>query len=112
MSSFPRRSPRVTCTLPAHWKRHRQRITGDVLVCNEHGMFIQTEHEADIGYLIDVTVEMPSGPISFTAVPRYVGDAGDGRGHGIGVEVHVMEYGDRARWSAHYRRQLARARPR
>ena len=48
---------------------------------------------------------MPWGPISCTAVPRFVGAGPDGLG--IGVELHVMERADRLLWNAHYRKALA-----
>jgi hypothetical protein len=65
-------------------------------------MFIATEHEVDVGFLMDLTIVMPWGPISCTAVPRYVGESPNGPG--IGVELHVMDRGDRELWNQHYRR--------
>jgi hypothetical protein len=65
-------------------------------------MFIATEHHVDVGFLLDLTIVMPWGAISCTAVPRFVGDTD--HGHGVGVELHVMDRGDRAMWNAHYRR--------
>jgi len=38
---------------------------------------------------MDLTIELPTGPISATAIPRYVGDKPNG--HVIGVELHVMQ---------------------
>lgn len=76
-------------------------MTGQVRRCNAHGMFIETPHDAAVGYMMDLTIEMPWGPIACTAVPRFVGDTADGRG--IGIEFHVMDHGDRVRWNAYYR---------
>jgi len=101
MSTPPRRSPRVACALPVHWRRYRTQLTGEVRCCNVHGMFIATDHDVPLGYLIDLTIELPTGPISATAIPRYVGDKPDG--HGIGVELHVMDSSDRELWSSFYR---------
>jgi len=70
-------------------------------------MFIATYAEADIGYLIELRIDMPYGAVSCTAVPRFVGDTP--HGHGIGVELHVMDRGDRELWNVYYRRQLAEA---
>ena len=105
MPSPPRRSPRVECALPVYWSRFRSSMSGEVVRCNVHGMFIHTQHHADVGYLLDLTIVMPWGPISCTAVPKFVGETPDG--HGIGVELHVMDRGDRAMWHLHYRRLLS-----
>jgi hypothetical protein len=86
-------------------------VSGEVRLCNVHGMFIATPAEADpdwvadLGFLIDLTVEMPWGPMSCTAVPRFLGETPSGKG--IGVELHVMDRGDRELWNAFYRRALA-----
>jgi hypothetical protein len=101
----PRRSPRVECAMPVYWSRWRNQLSGEVRRCNVHGMFITTPHDADVGFLMDLTIVMPWGAISCTAVPRFVGLTPEGRG--LGVELHVMDRGDRALWSAHYRRALA-----
>jgi len=105
MAPFPRRSPRVECSIPVRWTRRRQPATGEIRCCNIDGMFIATPHEADVGFILDLTIEMPWGPISCTAVPRFIGETANGRG--IGVELHVMDRGDRELWNAHYRRALA-----
>jgi len=85
-------------------------MTGEVRRCNAHGMFIETPHEAPVGYVMDLTIVMPWGEITCTAVPRFVGDAPDGRG--MGVELHVMGRGDREMWNAYYRRALEAQRDR
>lgn len=105
MTNLPRRSPRVACAMPARWTRRRQELSGEVKRCNLHGMFIETGAEVELGFMIDLTIEMPWGPMSCTAVPRYVGVNENLRG--IGVELHVMDRGDRELWAAHYRRVLA-----
>ena len=105
MATYPRRSPRVACAMPATWTRRRRPVVGEIKLCNLHGMFIATPVEAEVGFLIDLTVEMPWGPMSCTGVSRFVGETAIG--HGIGVELHVMDRGDRELWNAHYRRTLA-----
>jgi hypothetical protein len=91
--------------MPVRWTRRRRPVTGEVKLCNMHGMFIETPVEVEVGFLLDLTIEMPWGPMSCTAVPRFVGETPNGRG--IGVELHVMDRGDRELWNAHYRRVLA-----
>lgn len=92
--------------MPVHWAKRRTRLSGEVRRCNVHGMFIVTEHDASVGYLMDLTIETPWGPISCTAVPKFVGETPQGRG--IGVELHVMASGDREMWNAYYRRVSGR----
>lgn len=91
--------------MPVHWTRRRRPVKGEVKLCNMHGMFIETPAEAELGFIIDMTIEMPWGPMSCTAVPRFIGETENGRG--IGVELHVMDRGDRELWNAYYRRVLA-----
>lgn len=80
-------------------------MSGDVRRCNFHGMFIKTPHDAPVGYMMELNLIMPWGEIACTAVPRFVGDCRDG--HGMGVELHVMDRGDREMWNQYYRRVLA-----
>jgi hypothetical protein len=90
--------------MPVYWSRWRTPMSGEARLCNVHGLFIATSADADLGFLMDVTIVMPTGPIQCTAVPRFVGDSPNGRG--IGLELHVMDPGDRAKWNAFYRRTL------
>jgi hypothetical protein len=105
MATAPRRSQRIVCAIPVRWTRRRKAMSGAVRNCSLHGMFIETSADAEVGFLLDLTLDMPWGPISCTAVPRFVGETRNGRG--IGVELHVMDRGDRELWNAHYRRVLA-----
>ncbi len=88
--------------MPVYWTKRRTKLTGEVKQCNVHGMFIVTPHDAQVGYMMDLTIVTPWGPISCTAVPRFVGETPHGQG--IGVELHVMDSGDREMWHKHYRR--------
>lgn len=103
----PRRSPRVECVLPVYWTRWKRKLTGEVRRVNAHGMFVRTPHEMPVGFMMEINLVMPWGEISCTAVPRFVGEGPDGRG--IGIELHVMDLGDRDRWSSFYRRLLERS---
>lgn len=105
MAIHPRRSPRIECALPVHWTRWKTRLSGDARRCNAHGLFVATPHDAQVGYMMDLTIVMPWGELSCTAVPRFIGESPDGRG--IGIEFHVMDRGDREMWHAYYRRATA-----
>jgi hypothetical protein len=102
-----RRSLRVECVMPVTWVRRRhQNQVGQVTRCNLHGMFIESPHHVDLNYVVDLTIAMPWGPMSCIVVPRFCGDSLEGRG--LGVELHVMDAGDRELWNHHYRRILER----
>lgn len=105
----PRRSPRVECVLPVYWSRWKVRQEGETRRCNVHGVFIHTPHDAPIGFMMDLVIVMPWGELTCTAVPRFAGVTPHGRG--LGIEFHVMDRGDRDRWTAHYRRVLAEREP-
>jgi hypothetical protein len=100
----PRRSPRIECDAGAYWIRWRTRFEGQVRRCNAHGMFISTPHDANVGFMMDLNIVLPARVISCTAIPRFVGDSPDG--HGIGIELHVVDPSDRAYWHAFYRETL------
>lgn len=93
--------------MPVHWAKRQTRLSGEVRRCNVHGMFIVTAHDASLGFLMDLMIEAPWGQVSCTAVPRFVGETPQGRG--IGVELHVMDSGDRELWNAHHRRLSGRS---
>jgi hypothetical protein len=82
-------------------------MSGDVRRCNVHGMFIKTEHEAPVGFVLGINIVMPWGEIACTAVPRFFGDTPDGRG--MGLEFHLMDPADRQMWNTYYRKTLERA---
>lgn len=105
MTSAHRRSLRVDCSLPVRWvfRRHQPRA-GHVTLCNLHGMFIATSFEVDVNYILDVTIQMPWGPLSAIVVPKFCGHGLEG--HGLGVELRVIDPGDRELWNHHYRRIL------
>ncbi len=100
-----RRSMRVETALPVHWiRRRRMRLAGEVKLCNLHGMFIETPHEVEVNYVMDLAISMPWGAMSCIVVPKFCGPFADV--HGVGVELRVMDLGDRELWASHYRRLL------
>lgn len=100
-----RRSLRVETALPVHWvRRRRMRLAGEVKLCNLHGMFIETPHEVEVNYVMDLAISMPWGAMSCIVVPKFCGPFADV--HGVGVELRVMDLGDRELWAGHYRRLL------
>ena len=82
------------------WKRGKNVIATRVADISVNGMFLETEHGIVSGQVMDLVVDLPSGPVSFLGVSRQCGDTKHGRG--IGVSIFSMEPKDRARWNRHY----------
>ena len=71
---------------------------------NADGLFIVTAENADLNYMVDLAVTLPTGKISFTGVVRFIGQTRYGQG--IGVQLHVISKEDQLLWLAFYRAQL------
>jgi hypothetical protein len=91
--------------MPTYWTRWRTRREGVIRRCNAHGMFVETPPDADVGFMMEINIVLPTRIISCTAVPRFVGASPVGEG--IGFEFHVVEPGDRSAWYEYYRTILA-----
>ncbi len=107
MFGSARRSQRVGCAMPVYWSRRRTPMSGQAIHCNAHGLFIATLYDADVGFVLDFTIVLPTGAISATGIARFVGFTPAGRG--LGIELHVMDTGDRQCWHTHYVRTLRAA---
>jgi hypothetical protein len=68
-------------------------------------MFLETDETILPDGLMQLEVLLPDGPVAMFARARFVGRAI--RGHGIGLEIFLMDERERGRWDAHYRRALA-----
>lgn len=105
-----RRSVRVACDLPLHWKRRNEWLDTRVLDINANGLFFATAQTIPINQMFDVTVDLPTGGISIAAVSRICGSTV--HGVGIGAMIFVIEPRDLAVWSSHYQGLLAALRAR
>jgi hypothetical protein len=91
--------------MPVSWTRWKSVMAGEVRNWNAHGMFVKTQHDAPIGFMLQLTIDAPWGPVQCTAVPRFNGSGSGGRG--IGMEIHVMDRRDREMWHGHYHQVLS-----
>lgn len=104
MSADRRRTPRLQCDLPVQWKRGWRDVLARACDMNADGIFIRTDETVELNHMVDVTVTLPTGKVTFMGVARFVGATRHGRG--IGVSIHVISKEDRERWSAFYQSKL------
>jgi hypothetical protein len=95
---------RVRSELPVGWKRGRKLIEVHACDVSADGMLLQTDVEYPVNQMMELTVELPSGPVSMVVVSRLCGDTRHGRG--IGVSILAMDQLERARWNRYYRETL------
>lgn len=101
MTPSLRRSERIADALPVRWIRRPAVLELSTADINLHGMFIRTRHAPQHGSLMQLEVQLPTGPVSMFVSVRFVGETVSG--HGIGVEIFLIEAADRTAWSDHYR---------
>jgi hypothetical protein len=105
MPANRRRTMRVHCELPATWKRGRRVVETTVRDVNADGLLVATEEDFPVNQMMDLTITLPSGPVSLLVVSRLCGNTRHGRG--IGASILAMEPYDRVSWNRHYRSTLA-----
>ncbi len=110
MRSNRRRTARCECDLVVVWKRGGLNLRGHVRDVSADGLFVETNATIPLNHVMDVLVDLPSGPVSMLVVSRQCGRTA--RGQGIGASIFAIEPTERARWTAHYRSMLAAPRPR
>jgi len=101
-----RKSPRLTGSLRATWKRGKRLVEAEVLDFSAEGFYLGTNETIPTGQLMDITVHVGAATLSLLCVSRFVGTTR--RGPGIGVSIHVMTPEDAAQWRAFYDDQLAK----
>lgn len=84
------------------WKRGRVTVRSVTRDTSTDGLFIATAEPIAMNQVMDLTVVLPSGPVSLLAVSRR--RVRDDAGAGLGVTIFAMEPLERARWNAHCRR--------
>lgn len=105
MSQSQRRSERFATRLTVRWMRKPHPIEIVAVDVNLHGMFLQTDETIIPNGLMQLEARLPEGTISMFARARFVGRTVSG--HGIGIEIFLMDERDRANWEAYYRRLVA-----
>jgi hypothetical protein len=98
---------RIRSDLPVVWKRGKRAIATRLRDMSADGMLLETDEEFPLQQCMDITVELPSGPVSMMVVSRLCGTTK--QGHGIGVSILAMDQKERIRWTSHYRAALEKA---
>lgn len=81
----------------ARWKRGKKLVSGRVADINGKGIFLEINEPIAAGQVMDLIVDLPSGPIEFLGVSRQIA-----QGRGIGISIFSMDAKDRARWDKLY----------
>jgi hypothetical protein len=102
MDSNRRRTRRVDCELPIIWKRGPKRLRAYVRDLNADGMFIEIDATIERNQLMDLEIDLPTGPVSVLAVSQRNGEEAGG----IGASIFLMDPDEQARWRSHYRTLL------
>ena len=102
-----RRTMRIRTDLPVVWKRGRRSIATRLRDMSADGMLLETDEDFPLQTCMDLTIELPTGPVTLMAVSRLCGTTKLGRG--IGVSILAMDHRERSRWTAFYRAALKEA---
>lgn len=100
-----RRTERVNVELRVVWNRAGRRLECSALDINAHGMFISTDQIVEHESLMHVSVQLPDHDLPMFVTARYIGRTA--KGHGIGVEIFLIDDVSRSRWLHYYEQQLA-----
>jgi hypothetical protein len=105
MTSDRRRSFRARCDLAVTWRRGPRAIPMRAVDFSARGLFLLTDEDVDLGFMMDLVIELPDGPIHVFGVARNVGDREFGRG--VGIALMCMDDEESARWWSFYRSATA-----
>lgn len=101
MSIERRRSFRARCDLAVTWRRAGRSIEVRAVDFSARGLFLLTDGDVDLNFVMDLVIHLPDGPIHVFGVARNVGDRGLGRG--VGISLMAMDNDESTRWWAFYR---------
>jgi hypothetical protein len=98
---------RIRSDLPVVWRRGKRSIATRLRDLNADGMMVESDEEFPLYQCMDISVELPTGPVSMMVVSRTCGTTKQGRG--IGVSILAMDHQERLRWTSYYRAALEKA---
>jgi hypothetical protein len=100
-----RRSARVSVSLTVRWMRRSGVAVLQAKDISLHGMFLCTHEVTQPGSLMHLEVVLPNRcTLRMFVIARFVGASVSG--HGIGVEIHLMDELERHAWDDYYRSEL------
>jgi hypothetical protein len=106
--TFERRTSfRARCHIQVTWRRGGRRIEMEAVDFSARGLFLLTDEPVDLGFMMDLVIHLPTGPIEVFGVARNVGDRGFGRG--VGIQLMSMSEEESTRWWSFYRTAMAQS---
>ncbi len=95
-----RRTERIAVDLPVVWTRGGRTLECRASDINAHGMFICTNEVVEVGSLMHVVVRLHDHTVDMYVTARYCGRTASG--HGIGVEIFLIDDVSQCHWIAFY----------
>ena len=95
-----RRTERLPVELSVTWTRAGREIACSAVDLNAHGLFVRTEEIVEPGSLMHLRIKLPERVVEMFVTARFVGETT--RGHGIGVEIFLIDDFSNCHWLAYY----------
>jgi hypothetical protein len=87
--------------LPGRWKRGTKVVETHLEDANADGMKLAITTPFPVNQIMDLVIDLPTGPVAMLAVSR------EHHGGGLGVMIFAMSDADRTRWNTWYRTMVA-----
>lgn len=95
-----RRTERLPVELSVAWSRAGREIACSAVDANAHGLFIRTDEQVEPESLMHLKITLPERVLEMFVTARFVGKTM--RGHGIGVEIFLIDDVSNCHWVAYY----------
>jgi len=100
-----RRTERLPVELIVTWNRAGRDVACSAVDVNAHGLFIRTDEIVEPESLMHLRVQLPDRVLEMFVTARFVGKTVSG--HGIGVEIFLIDDVSQCHWVAFYERLCA-----
>ncbi|MEQ9503713.1 MAG: PilZ domain-containing protein [Deltaproteobacteria bacterium] len=90
-----RRSQRYPQSLPVQLTVGRTKVDANTLDVSRHGLFVKTDAAVEERQLLQLSIDIPSGPLPATAV---VSHRKLGQTPGLGLQLFALSSASKARW--------------
>ena len=100
-----RRTERLPVELHVTWNRAGRDLPCSAVDINAHGLFVRTDEIVEPESLMHLRVQLPDRVLEMFVTARFVGKTVSG--HGIGVEIFLIDDVSQCHWVAFYERLCA-----
>jgi hypothetical protein len=100
-----RRTERLPVELTVTWNRAGRDYPCSAADVNAHGLFVRTDHIVEPGSLMHLRVQLPDRVLEMFVTARFIGKTMSG--HGIGVEIFLIDEVSQCHWLAFYEQLCA-----